>query len=439
MEPRDLPRVDDLAERIATTHDLPRLLAIGLARDAIASAREMVIAGREADPAAIADAAAIRMSGLRPRRLINATGVLLHTNMGRAVLAHEAVAAAAEQASGYGNVEFDPGTGSRTRRGAHVRNLLCALTGAEDALVVNNNAGALVLALGALAGGGGRVAVSRGELIEIGGSFRLPEVIEAGGVRLVEIGTTNRTRVSDYERAVGHVDVLLKVHPSNYRVAGFTEEASWEDVGNLSAGIGKPLVADVGSGLLDEATPWLDHPPPWLSGEPGVRQTLAAGAAVVLFSGDKLLGGPQAGIAVGSAPAIARMAAHPFARAMRCDGPTLAALAVTLELYAGGRAMEVPFWRMATIPIDELRARCESVVAHSGVGSVVDGTSVVGGGSVPGSVIETPVIELDESSHATLLAADPPIVGTQREGAARVNLRTVDPGDDEHIATTLAR
>ena len=349
MDPRDLPSVDALAATLAKEHDLPLPLLVPLARESIERARSQLLAGNEADPVRDARGLADELVRARPRNVINATGVLLHTNLGRAPLAAEAAAAAADQAAGYGNLELDLRTGTRSRRGRAARALLASLTGAEAALAVNNNAAALVLALASLVGPGGRVAVSRGELIEIGGSFRLPELIQAGGVRLVEIGTTNRTRAGDYARVVGHVDALLKVHPANYRVEGFAESASWTEVAAIANDGGVPFIADVGSGLLDTRVPWLEGgPPSWLAGEPGVRQVVDIGAHVVLFSGDKLLGGPQAGLAVGAGAAVARMTTHPLARAVRLDGSTLAALTQTLLLYAEDRGSDVPFWRLGS-------------------------------------------------------------------------------------------
>jgi L-seryl-tRNA(Ser) seleniumtransferase len=324
-----------------------------------------------------------------------------------------------------------------------VRALAAALVGAPAALVVNNNAGALLLALAAVAGRSGRVAVSRGELIEIGGSFRLPELMTASGVRLVEVGTTNRTRIDDYERVIGHVDAVLKVHPSNYRVEGFTEEVGFGALADLTKAAGTPFIADIGSGLLDTGTPWLPGgPPTWLSGEPGAVQTLSQGADVVLFSGDKLLGGPQAGIAAGSQSVIARMSAHPLARALRVPGATLESLGEVLEMYATGRGSEIPFWEMASIPEADLEDRSRALLARSGAsGTIVDGESLPGAGSVPGVAIPSRVIRLGGPPEATwqaLLHHDPPIVASRRDGAVHLDLRTVDPRHDPLIATALA-
>jgi len=442
MNVRDLPAVDRLAARLAAREDLPPPVAVAIARDSIDAARTAILAGEDMDPVAVAERRAAEAGAMRPRRVINATGVLLHTNLGRAPLPEEAIDAGAQAAAHYGNVEFDVVSGRRGRRGRFVERLAATLVDAEDALVVNNNAGALGLAVAALAGPGGAVAVSRGELIEIGGSFRLPELLAATGVRLVEVGTTNRTRGSDMTRVAGEVDVLLKVHPSNYRVEGFTETVGWAEMARLARSVGRPLVADVGSGLLDTRTPWLaDGPPSWLQEEPGVRQVVATGADVVVFSGDKLLGGPQAGIAVGTEAAIATMRAHPLARAIRCDGPRFATLGAVLEMYARGRGGEIPFWEMATRSAGSLRRRLEAVAERGEVaGVVVDGESLPGAGSVPGRGIPGPVLRLDAPAEATwrrLLDAPVPVVTTIRDGAVHIDLRAVAPDDDQLVAAAL--
>jgi L-seryl-tRNA(Ser) seleniumtransferase len=441
VEPRDLPSVDALGALLGAESDLPRPLVIAVARDAIEQARTAALAGETADPAIAAATRLQALADARPREVINATGVLLHTNLGRAPLPEPARSVTAP--GGYTNVEFDLDEGHRGRRGRYVRALAAALVGAPAALVVNNNAGALLLALAAVARRGGRVAVSRGELIEIGGSFRLPELMTASGVRLVEVGTTNRTRIDDYERVIGHVDAVLKVHPSNYRVEGFTEEVGFGALADLTKAAGTPFIADIGSGLLDTGTPWLPGgPPTWLSGEPGAVQTLSQGADVVLFSGDKLLGGPQAGIAAGSQSVIARMSAHPLARALRVPGATLESLGEVLEMYATGRGSEIPFWEMASIPEADLEDRSRALLARSGAsGTIVDGESLPGAGSVPGVAIPSRVIRLGGPPEATwqaLLHHDPPIVASRRDGAVHLDLRTVDPRHDPLIATALA-
>lgn len=441
MNLADLPRVDDLAVELEQ-QGLPRRLATVVARDAIDTARRDIKAGGSLDPSAQATEAAATIAASRPTRIINATGVLLHTNLGRAILPAAAADAAREASITYGNVEFDLATGSRGRRAAYAKHLLCSLTGAEAALVVNNNAGALLLALAAVAGSG-RAIVSRGEEIEIGGSFRLPELMAASGCRLIEVGTTNRTRLSDYDREIESAAAILKVHPSNYRVQGFTEDTPLADLATLARQHEVPVLADIGSGLLDAEVPWLPgSPPAWLRDEPAVRQTLEAGADIVLFSGDKLLGGPQAGIAVGRGDLIDTMARHPLARAVRIDGPTHAALVATLELYADDRGAEVPFWSMVSLGYEELELRHQRLLDKiGGKGEVVRGESLPGAGSVPGETIESPNLHLDEDADALfrrLLAATPPVLARRREGRLIIDLRTVDPDDDLHLAKILA-
>lgn len=443
MPRRDLPSVDNLVRSLPGT-DLPRPLVIECARAAIAQAREGTDDETEIDPAAVAGKLIERLAARRPRTVINATGVLLHTNLGRAPLAPEAAQAAAETATAYGNVEFDLTSGTRGGRASYARELARNLTGAEAALIVGNNAAGLFLTLTALAYGR-TVPVSRGELIEIGGSYRLPELMGATGARMVEVGTTNRTHLADYQAALGDdTALLLKVHPSNYRVVGFTEEIGIATLAELAHSHSIPLVFDAGSGLLDANAPWLSGPPPrWLAGEPGVRQALEAGADLVLFSGDKLLGGPQAGIIVGRADLVEQLAKHPVARAVRCDGSTLTALATTLEMYASGRGAEIPFWAMATLEETDLRNRLERLIERSGIaGTIVDGESVLGAGSVPGATVPSPVLAVDNPPADVvwkeLLAADPPVVARRETGRVVLDLRAVAPVDDQAVAEALA-
>ena len=441
MDLKDLPRVDDLAGRLVEM-GVPGRLATAVARESLDEARSEILGGGTADPTSRAVETADAILAAKPTRVINATGVLLHTNLGRAILAPEAAALAHESFLGYGNVELDVTTGRRGRRAEHANRLLASLTGAEAALVVNNNAAALLLALAAIAGDRNAI-VSRGEEIEIGGSFRLPELMAASGAHLVEVGTTNRTRLGDYEAVVEGAGAVLKVHPSNYRLEGFAESASYVELADLAKRSGVPLLADVGSGLLDENVPWLPgSPPAWLAEEPGVKQTLEAGADIVLFSGDKLLGGPQAGVAVGRRDLIARMAKHPLARAVRIDGATHAALAATLEMYATDRGAEIPFWAMVALDYDELEQRHTAMLnSVGGKGRVVAGESLPGAGSVPGETIPSPNLHLDGNADhlwERLLNASPPILARRREGNLIVDLRTVDPADDGHLAGTLA-
>ncbi|MEK7251634.1 MAG: L-seryl-tRNA(Sec) selenium transferase [Actinomycetota bacterium] len=428
------PSIDAIAAAI-DDGTLPRALLVEIARRTVADRHD----GADLEGRARSTAAAMTLQ--RRTRVINATGVLLHTNLGRAPLHPEAVAAAAEAATGYSPLEMDLETGTRGGRGKYANALVTALTGAEAALIVGNNAGALLLAIAALAGGKDAV-VSRGELIEIGGSFRLPEIIAAGGARIVEVGTTNRTRPKDYQRAIGpNTGLVLKVHPSNYRVEGFTEEVRYRDLAQISSGAGVPFVADIGSGLLDERVPWVaGAPPDWLAGEPGARQVVAAGADLVLFSGDKLLGGPQAGIIAGRSDLVARLTAHPIARAIRIGGPSLAAVAATLSLYAGNRGAEIPFWRMAGLPAAELADRCRRLVEVCEVGAVIDDISLPGAGSVPGRGIAGPVITIPAGDDARrfLLTCNPPIVTRIERDRLVVDLRAVDPADDATVAGAIA-
>lgn len=395
----------------------------------VEAAREAVAAGRPDAAPALAQRRA--RSLLMP--VINATGVLLHTNLGRAPVPHH------QDATAW-NLEIDLETGARGSRHARTASLVTAITGAEDALVVNNGAGAVLLALSVLAAGRA-VVVSRGELVEIGGGFRIPEVLGLSGARLYEVGTTNRTRLEDYRVAVtGEADVaaVLKVHQSNYRIVGFTEAV---EVAALVS-LGVPVVADLGSGLLDANVPWLDGPPPaWLAGEPAVRQTLQAGVAAVTFSGDKLLGGPQAGIIAGRADVVAACALHPLARALRPGSMTLVALQETLLAYLRRDGQAIPFWRMASAPADELCRRAAAVLQAAGSppGIVVsECESVAGGGSVPGLGIPSFGIAIRGDRRAVLRAGDPPIVAHVRDGRTVIDLRSVDPVHDPVIAKVLS-
>ena len=415
--------MNDLALSIAEV-GLPHPLLVIAARAAIAAG----------DPDSTADQAQLlRRSLLGPA--INATGVLLHTNLGRAPLGnqHSRAPLGLEAGSGpvrFSNLEFDLASGRRGSRATHASLLLATLTGAEAALVVNNCAAAVTLVLAALARDRG-VAVSRGELVEIGGGFRVPEVMEQSGARLVEVGTTNRTRAADYQAAAERDDValLLKVHPSNYRITGFTAEAAVADL----AKIGPPVVSDLGSGLLDERCPWLGTRPDWLAGEPGARQTLAAGAALVTFSGDKLMGGPQAGIICGKAHLVAACAAHPLMRAFRPGSLVLDALQSVAMAYLSRDADAIPFWRMARVPVTELAERAEAL----GVGRPARTTAIAGGGSLPGQEIPSAGIELDGDHAAALRAHDPPVIARVNEQTTVIDLRAVDPADDTIVAAAV--
>jgi len=416
------PSIDALARSLADT-GLPHPLLVDVAREAVA-------AGEPDSARARAESRERRL--LQP--VVNATGVLLHTNLGRAPLAHV-------QGAGYANVEFDLATGERGSRHDHVGALLARAAGAEAAIVVNNGAAAVLLVLAALARDRD-VVVSRGELVEIGGGFRVPEVMATSGCRLVEVGTTNRTRPADVRGAVeapgADVAVLLQVHQSNYRIVGFTEAVTTAEL----AAIGPPVVVDIGSGLLDAACPWLpDGPPVWLRDEPAVRQTLGAGAAVVVFSGDKLLGGPQAGVIAGSAELVARCAAHPLARAVRPGALVLAAMQEVALAYLRRDADRLPFWSMATAPVDGLRARAEAVVASIADRrvTVADCVSVTGGGTLPGVEIPSAGVTAPGDLRAPLRRAAPPVIARVDQGHTICDLRTVDPGHDVELAAALGR
>ena len=410
------PAVDRLARSLADL-GLPHPLLVDAAREAIAagdasSARER--------------AEAIALALLRP--VVNATGVLLHTNLGRAPFG---LALAPRSA----NLELDLSTGRRGSRNQRAGSLLARAMGAEAALVVNNGAAALLLVCAALAAGRD-VLVSRGELVEIGGGFRVPEVLAGSGARLVEVGTTNRTRLSDYERAMPAADVglVLKVHQSNYRIVGFTESTAVPAL----VGLGPPVVVDLGSGLLDTATPWLaGGPPGWLAGEPAARQTLEEGAALVTFSGDKLLGGPQAGIIAGRPDLVAACARHPLARALRPGGLVLQALQETALAYLRRDGDSIPFWRMATAPLAELRARAEVIAAKSGA-EVVECSSAVGAGSVPGKELASAGVAVAGDRTVALRAFDPPVIARVRDRRTVCDLRSVHPDDDVLLADALA-
>lgn len=445
MDVRDLPSVDALCDAVAPDYPyLPTPVVVDACRRALDDARAILLEGGDADPAQSARSELDDIEASRPRDVINATGVLLHTNLGRAPMVHTAIAAYAGQAQTAGTVELDVRSGRRSSRHAYLTTLLTTLTGAEDGFAVNNNAGALLLSLASVADGGRTVAVSRGELIEIGGSFRLPELMRSSGAGLVEVGTTNRTRLADFERVAGGVAGILKVHPSNYRIEGFAEEASAADLAALADRHGIPFVHDVGSGLIDEEAPWMGTAPrDWLSHEPGVRQSVALGTDLVLFSGDKLLGGPQAGVIVGKRGAVQRARTHPIARAVRLDGGTIAALAATLEYYVDKRAANLPFWRMATASVADIEARTRRVADGLPRTSVVDGESVPGAGSVPGRTIATKVLRIEGDADTTWSALasdeDAPIVGIRREGAVHIDLRSVAPEYDDRVRDTLVR
>ena len=417
------PSVDRLARSIVSS-GLPHSICVDLARAAIDAGDVDSLAARADD---------FRRSLLTP--VVNATGVLLHTNLGRAPLEHH-------QAATAQTVEFDLTTGERGSRQRAVGRLYARLCGAEAAMVVNNNAAAVLLVLAAL-GAGRDVPVSRGESVEIGGSFRVPDVMEQSGARLVDVGTTNRTRLDDYRRALDRRDLdvamVLKVHPSNYRVEGFVEETPVAELATL----GVPVVADIGSGLIDATCPWLPGPPPsWLAGEPAAVQALADGASLVTFSGDKLLGGPQAGIIAGRADLIERCLRHPLARALRPGGLVLGALQETALTYLHKRAAtDIPFWTMVAAEMSTLHDRAAAVASavadvHPSI-IVVETEALPGAGSAPGITMPSVGVRITGDLLGDLRRHDPPVIARSRDDHTLLDLRSVSPGDDDVVIAAL--
>ena len=372
------------------------------------------------------------------RRVINATGVVLHTNLGRALLGREVVDALKDAACGYTDLEMDLSTGRRSSRYVHIRSLLCEICCAEGALVVNNNAGAVLLALNTIAQGK-EVIVSRGELVEIGGSFRIPDIMRAGGCRLMEVGTTNKTRPGDYRTAVtDQTGLLLKVHPSNYRIIGFTEETGLEELVSLGTEHGIPMMVDLGSGsLVDFCSRGLSH-------EPTVEEVLKTGADIVTFSGDKLLGGPQAGIIVGKTSFIERMERNPLTRALRIDKFSLSALESTLRLYKDKETVweKIPTLRMITISSLECKKRALSLARRLRriAGSMFkceirEGVSRVGGGAFPLDDLPTYLVSIRQAGvspyelYRELLASDPPVITRLEDDALVLDVRTIQESE----------
>jgi L-seryl-tRNA(Ser) seleniumtransferase len=424
---RDLPSVDELARGSDDA------LAVEAARTVLARAREDIQAG--ADPGDLEERLQEELSAAhssRLRRVLNATGVVVHTNLGRAPLPEAALDRVREVGRGYSNLEYDLSAGTRGSRQDHVAGILRRLTGAEAALVVNNNAAAVLLALAALAEGRD-VLVSRGELIEIGDGFRIPDVLARSGARLVEVGTTNRTRAADYEQAIGpETAVLLRVHQSNFRLVGFTELPSLAELAKVAQRHELPLVDDLGSGALSPSNTVL------LSEEPSVRESLEAGADLVCFSGDKLLGGPQAGIVVGNAELVERLRRHPLQRAVRADKLTLAALEGTLALYLEPeRALrEVPVLRMALEDADAVRGRAVRLAELTG-GEVEETVGRIGGGALPLAELPSFACAVEEELAAPLRAGEPPVVGVVRDGRLLLDCRTLSDAEAEEVAAAV--
>jgi L-seryl-tRNA(Ser) seleniumtransferase len=440
---RALPAVDTLLSQAAAGPLIARYgrpAVVDALRATLDALRVRIRAG---EPVRIEDADILQEAGValarafRPSLLpvINATGVIIHTNLGRAPLSTAAQAAVMAAAAQYSTLEFDLDSGKRGSRLVHAGELLRAITGAEAALVVNNNAAALVLLLSALAQGR-EVIISRGQLVEIGGGFRVPDVMAQSGAKLVEVGTTNRTRAADYEHALTEQTALiLRAHASNFKIIGFTESAELAELAAIAHRHNRLLVDDLGSGaLLDTAAFGLDH-------EPTVQESLAAGADLVTFSGDKLLGGPQAGILVGKKALIDQLKRHPLARAIRADKLCLAALSATLEHYRKGEALEqIPVWRMIARPLADLQRTAEGWAAAVG-GAVIAGESAVGGGSLPGATLPTALLALTvpqpDAFLAQLRAADPPVIARIAGDQVLFDPRTVLPGQEAALLAAL--
>jgi L-seryl-tRNA(Ser) seleniumtransferase len=430
---RDLPSVDELLRDRRLAGE-PRPLALAAARTALERAREEIRAGSE--PGDLAERALAEVAALRRprlRRVINATGVIVHTNLGRAPLAEAALERVREVGAAYSNLEYDLTSGARGSRQDHCADALRRLTGGEAGLVVNNNAAAVLLALSALAEGRD-VLVSRGELIEIGDGFRIPDVLARSGARLVEVGTTNRTRAADYERAVGpETAVVLRVHQSNFRLVGFAEQPPLARLAEVARRHGLALVDDLGSGALSASNTVS------LGDEPDARASLAAGADLVCFSGDKLLGGPQAGIVVGRAALVERLRRHPLQRALRADKLTLAALEGTLALYLDPEraALEIPVLRTLAEPAEAVRLRAERLAELTG-GEVEETIARVGGGALPLTELPSFACALEEELATRLRASEPPVVALVRDGRTLLDCRTVGDAELEELAAAVA-
>lgn len=431
---------DDAAQELIQQHS--RTLVVAALRAELAAARQAILAGQKVDiaPAAIIQRAAedlLRQLQPSLRPVINATGVIIHTNLGRAPLSDAANVAMRVAAADYSTLEFDLQSGERGSRLVHAADMLRDLAGAEDALVVNNNAAALMLILSALARDK-EVIISRGQLVEIGGGFRIPAIMQQSGANLVEVGTTNRTRIDDFADAqTERTAMLLRVHSSNFKQIGFVQQPSLDALVSLAQARDLLAVDDLGSGaLIDTAQFGLEH-------EPTVQASLAAGVDLVCFSGDKLLGGPQAGLILGRAEAVGQLKAHPLARALRVDKLTYAALLATLKHYRRGEALaRIPVWQMISRPLDDIADTAHRWAKVSG-GSVTKGDSTVGGGSLPGATLPTWLLALDSANpqalKTSLRRADPPIIARIAGGRVLLDPRTVLRGQERDLLQTLAR
>jgi L-seryl-tRNA(Ser) seleniumtransferase len=437
---RDLPGIDTLLRAAADLeaqygHDQ----TVRALRRVVDEARRVALDGGQAPgkAALLTQAAGLLAHQSRPtlRPVINATGVIIHTNLGRAPLSEAALEAMRAVAEGYSTLEYDLEPGTRGKRDRHVERILADVTGAEAGMVVNNNAAGVLLALTGLAQGR-EVVISRGQLIEIGGGFRIPEVMAQSGAVMVEVGTTNRTRLSDYAGAITeNTAAIMRAHASNFKVIGFTEAVPLADLVALGHERGLIALDDIGSGAL------LDTVPFGLAHEPTAQESLSAGVDLVLFSGDKLLGGPQAGIIIGRADLIETLKRHPLARAVRTDKLCLAGLAATLEHYRRGEALEkIPVWRMISLPVETIRARAEAWAAAIG-GEVVPSESTIGGGSLPGETLPTwafaPRVGQPNDAAGRLRRHDPPVIARVAQNRLLLDPRTVLPNQDAALLAAL--
>ncbi len=444
---RRLPSVDRLLQGEAASRwvaALGRDLVVEACREALEAERRRVLSGEAyaGEEALWADVVARLQATVQPtlRPVINASGVVIQTNLGRSPLSEATLDAMRRAGEGYSNLEYDLAAGERGSRYVHAEALLTRLTGAEAGLLVNNNAGAVLLALSALARGR-EIIISRGQLVEIGGGFRIPDVMAQSGARLVEVGTTNRTYASDYRAAItDETAALMRVHSSNFRVIGFTHQPTLEELVALAHERGLPLIDDLGSGTL------LDTAPYGLVHEPTVQESIAAGADIVTFSGDKLLGGPQAGIIVGRADLVAQLRRHPLTRALRVDKTTIAGIQANLLHYVKGEATrEVPIWRMIAATADEVAARARALIAALGEAGarceVVLGQSMIGGGSLPEETLPTALIAVEISAPSdaarALRLGDPAVVSRVQDDLLLLDLRTVLPREEEALIARL--
>ena len=453
---RTLPSIDRLLSTPLLTEleqTQPHILIREAAQKTVEDLRRQILDDQAALPdfdlntvTTLIAARVVQMARPSLRKVINVTGTLLHTNLGRAPLCSDALQAIKDIAQGYSNLEYDLDEGKRGKRFTHVEELICRLTGGEAATVVNNNAGAVMLALAALAGGRSAL-VSRGELIEIGGSFRIPDIMSASGVTLVEVGSTNKTHLKDYSGAIDDKTALiLKVHTSNYRILGFTEAVSGEELAELAHQQDIPVLEALGSGLLMDLTPY------GLPREPTVRETLKTGINLVTFSGDKLLGGPQAGIIVGNRDVIDTVRKHPMARALRIDKMTLAALEATLRLYLDPqKALEkVPTLRMLSLPVADLQQRCETLLPRliettgdATDWTIIEATATVGGGALPlaelpGRVIALVPKDITLNELTTRLrSCEPAVIGRIQDDQFLIDPRTLSADDEVFLLQAL--